>query len=105
MYSPKNIFHLSQIVVFRGAKIAEPTDNIVAVDPMKKRYNCAIAAYFRNMMFLLETVFSNSFVQDNISSDSDSYYILSMISLVAIVVCVSYVSSEKLDTTADSVPK
>ena len=99
MYSPKNILHLSQTVVFRGAKIAELTENIVAVDPMKKRYNCATVV-FRNMMFLLETVFSNSFVQDNISSDSDSYYILSMISLVAIVVCVSYVSSEKLDTNA-----
>jgi len=67
--SPKNILHLSQIMLFRGTKIAEPTDNIVIflLDPMKKRYNCAIAGYFRTMMFLLETAFSNSFAQDNIS--------------------------------------
>jgi hypothetical protein len=56
-------------MLFRGTKIAEPTDNIVIflLDPMKKRYNCAIAGYFRTMMFLLETAFSNSFAQDNIS--------------------------------------
>jgi hypothetical protein len=45
------------------------------------------------------------FFQDNISQDSNSYYILTMISLVGIVVCVSFVSSEKMDTDVEPMPK
>ena len=45
------------------------------------------------------------FFQDNISQDSNSYYILAMISLVGIVVCVSFVSSEKMDTDVEPMPK
>jgi MFS transporter, SP family, ERD6-like sugar transporter len=41
------------------------------------------------------------FFQDNISQDSNLYYILTMISLVGIVVCVSFVSSEKMDTDVE----
>jgi len=65
-------------------------------------------AYADFVQYLLNfplILFKLRFFQDKISQDSNSYYILTMISLVAIVVCLSYVSSEKLDTTADSVPK
>lgn len=43
--------------------------------------------------------------QDNVSQDSNSYYILTMVSLVALVVCLSYVSSEKLDANVEPMPK
>lgn len=42
--------------------------------------------------------------QDNVSHDSDTYYILSMISLVALVVCLDYISSENLHQNVESTP-
>jgi uncharacterized membrane protein len=65
-------------------------------------------AYVDFVQYLLSfplILFKFRFFQDKISQDSNSYYILTMISLVAIVVCLSYVSSEKLDKTSKSVPK
>jgi len=56
-------------------------------------------AYADFVQYLLNfplILFKLRFFQDKISQDSNSYYILTMISLVAIVVCLSYVSSEKI---------